>query len=243
MHGLSHTLRKDNIINYTIGFAVIAVATGGGQLILQFFMNIAGERIAARLRRLYFNKLISQDVSYFDIKPAGELTAPLFDNVTQIQESLTTKVGLICTHLSTGIAGVIVAMTVHWKLTLILLSCAPLVVVFIVVCTKLVEIFSGRTNRAMLRAAGVANEVTGSIKTIRSMAGDERERARFSRALGGIAFSIFGKALAQAVAVANGYLFINGFFAITFWYGANLIADQTATMGELVKVFGVMVSE
>ncbi|KAG2373675.1 hypothetical protein C9374_011964 [Naegleria lovaniensis] len=206
---------KDKIFIYTMGFVAIGVAQGISQFTSGLMFSWAGDRIAIRLRRAYFNALISMEIGFFDIKPLGQLTAPLFEDVSKIQDAFTLRIGTMITQFSTAIS-------------------------VVVVCTKLIEVFSNRINKATNTAAGIANEVAGCIKTVRSMAGDKRERARFAKALASAPFSIFGKALAMGISIGNSYLFINCFFGLTFWFGANLIIEGDATLGEVVQVFGIM---
>ncbi|KAF0974591.1 hypothetical protein FDP41_006623 [Naegleria fowleri] len=91
---------KDKIFVYTMGFVAIGVAQGISQFTSGLMFSWAGDRIAIRLRRAYFNALISMEIGYFDIKPLGQLTAPLFEDVSKIQDAFTLRLGTDYTILN-----------------------------------------------------------------------------------------------------------------------------------------------
>lgn len=83
-----------------MGFVAIGVAQGISQFTSGLMFSWAGDRIAIRLRRAYFNALISMEIGYFDIKPLGQLTAPLFEDVSKIQDAFTLRLGTDYTILN-----------------------------------------------------------------------------------------------------------------------------------------------
>jgi len=53
--------------------ASFCVAQGVGTFVANYFFSIAGERIVAQLRKDLFNKIMIQDVSFFDVHSTGDL--------------------------------------------------------------------------------------------------------------------------------------------------------------------------
>jgi ABC-type multidrug transport system fused ATPase/permease subunit len=59
-----------------IGFILVAllVAEGVATVFRDYFFNMAGERLTARLRRRAFDHLLHQEIAFFDREKTGELT-------------------------------------------------------------------------------------------------------------------------------------------------------------------------
>jgi ATP-binding cassette subfamily B (MDR/TAP) protein 1 len=89
-------------------------------------------------------------------------------------------------------------------------------------------------------ALASANEVIGAIRTVRSMAGEEREQRRYGNDLQKILVASVGKSLATALLSGGMQFCIWAVAGLAFWYGGTLIAAGTLAAGSLLQVFGNM---
>src|SRR5437660_1606861 len=53
-----------------------------------YFFGIGAERVGLRLRRLVFDALLVQDISYFDAHDSGAITTRLFSDVPPLEQAL-----------------------------------------------------------------------------------------------------------------------------------------------------------
>lgn len=87
-------------------------------------LNQIGASITFRLQRAYLSAVLRQNVAYFDVVGAGEITSNMDHDMKLIQEGISQKLGLIITGVSGFIVAIIVALVENWLFGLIML-CQP----------------------------------------------------------------------------------------------------------------------
>ena len=93
-------------------------------------------------------------------------------------------------------------------------------------------------NRLTEHSASVSNEITGCIRTIKSMAGEEKEIERFGEDMWKINRNGALKACAHSFAYGTAAMVTWGTVALGFWYGGGQVAEGASTIGSIIKVFG-----
>ncbi|CAI5497944.1 unnamed protein product, partial [Closterium sp. Naga37s-1] len=100
----------------------------GGWLEVACWMH-TGERQSARVRRLYLQALLRQEVAFFDLEAcSGELINRVSSDVLLVQDAISEKVGNCIHYLSTFVCGFIVGFTSVWQLALVILAVCPLII-------------------------------------------------------------------------------------------------------------------
>jgi ABC-type multidrug transport system fused ATPase/permease subunit len=89
------------------------------------------ERQSTRIRKLLFHAIMRQHIGWFDEQQVGELTTRLADDINNIQNGIGDKVSLFISYTTTFFAGYILGLVQGWKLTLVIISLAPLIAVAI----------------------------------------------------------------------------------------------------------------
>ena len=79
-----------------------------------------------KLKENYFNLILSQEQAYFDKCNSFELVAKIQTQLEQIELGLGEKFGFIIQKIFTVISGITISFIVNWKLSLIVLTVAPL---------------------------------------------------------------------------------------------------------------------
>jgi len=234
--------RIDRIVSEQAGWlAIVAAGAGIANFLSQFLTNWANERLNVRVRRLYFSSIIKQEMGFFDIKKIGKLLSTLGEDVQSMNDGLTLKAALFFQHMTQFILGIILALIASWKTGLVMLAGG---IPTIGTTIFLGAIFINKFNTLVMRASGSAlatsTEVIGAIRTVRSMAGEEREMQRFKNDLNKIQIYGLGKAFALGIMMGAMQFFIWGVAALAFWYGGTLVATGDLQAGSLLQVFGNM---
>ncbi|KAL9644527.1 hypothetical protein ABK040_009391 [Willaertia magna] len=161
-------------------------------------------------------------------------------DIARIQEAYTVKVGNMIQFLVQCIFGIIMAFTNSWKMSLVMISTSPLIAFLIVTSGKLTQVFTKKTTDATEHSSGIATEVVSSMRTVRSMSGEEFEKNRFFKDL--LRMRLFGFLKSLNIGVVMGGLFfcIWGTCALAFWYGGGLVINRELSIGGLMQVFGQM---
>jgi ATP-binding cassette subfamily B (MDR/TAP) protein 1 len=121
-----------------------------------------------------------------------------------------------------------------------MLTCVPVLAIIVGVVGKIMSVINKKLGDMAASAVQTANEVFGSIRTVRSMAGEEREMSRFNNDLIKIAFMAIPKAVTLGITVGSFNFVLWAVCALAFWYGGLLVANGTIGAGQLIQVFGMM---
>ncbi|CAF3814775.1 unnamed protein product [Rotaria sordida] len=138
-------------------------------------MTISAERQTRTIRQTLFQSILKKDIVFFDTHTPGELNLQLTDNMNKIHDGIDDKLGTAVELISTCIG----ALIIGWKLTLVVLSCSPIIVGFFILSSKITTRLTTNEMNAYGKAGAVAEEVISSIRTVLSYNGQEREIKRF----------------------------------------------------------------
>jgi ATP-binding cassette subfamily B (MDR/TAP) protein 1 len=121
---------SDDMIRNCLIYVVIGVIMVCSAFTQVMCFLVSGENLVHRMRKAFFSALLRQDIAYFDKTPSGTLTTKMFDNLERIKEGTGDKVGLLIQYLSQFVSGYVIAFVYDWKLTLIMMSLSP----FLIIC-------------------------------------------------------------------------------------------------------------
>uniref|UniRef100_A0AC34QYV8 p-glycoprotein n=1 Tax=Panagrolaimus sp. JU765 TaxID=591449 RepID=A0AC34QYV8_9BILA len=198
---------------------------------------VASENIMHRLRKVFFKSILKQDISWYDANHSGTLASKLFDNLERIKEGTGDKVALAIQFMSQFFGGFIIAFTYDWKLTLIMMSLSPLMVITGAFLAKLMSSSTTKEAEQYAVAGAIAEEALTSLRTVYAFNGQEIECQRYEKALEA------GKAngIIKSVYVGSGlaltFIVMFGSYCLAFWVGTNFVVDGDMDPETLITVF------
>ncbi|KAM6202323.1 ATP-binding cassette sub-family B member 5 [Rhynchocyon petersi] len=224
------------LMMYYIGIGLSALVFGYMQV---SFWVITAARQTKRIRKHFFRSILAQDISWFDGCDIGELNTRMTEDINKINDGIGDKFALLFQNLSTFIIGLVVGLVKGWKLTLVTLSTAPLIMASAAVCYRMVISLTSKELSAYSKAGAVAEEVLSSIRTVIAFGGQEKEIQRYTQNLKDAKDVGIKKAVALKLSLGAMYFFINGTYGLAFWYGASLIlsGEPGYTIGTVLAVF------
>lgn len=89
---------------------------------------VASENMMHRMRKAFFKSVLRQNIAWYDMNNSGTLATKLFDNLERIKEGTGDKVALAVQFTAQFFGGFAIAFTYDWKLTLIMMSLSPLMI-------------------------------------------------------------------------------------------------------------------
>ncbi|CAF3805471.1 unnamed protein product [Adineta steineri] len=201
---------------------------------------IAAERQARRIRFALFQNILRQEIGWFDVHNAGELSNRLVDDlgklvfsawfmisfyrcvIDKIKDGIGEKVPDFLSLCVRMISSLILAFVEGWKLTLVYLSISPLIVVTINVTVKTIISYTVKEVQAFAAASSIAQEVLQSIRTVTAFHGQKKEEERFANSL--MKAKTIGIKKGTYVGLCQGLnnLFSYSATALTLWYGLHL---------------------
>ncbi|CAF3737713.1 unnamed protein product [Adineta steineri] len=183
---------------------------------------ITAERQVRRIRFALFQNILRQEIGWFDMQNAGELSNRLVDDLDKIKDGIGEKVPDFFSLCVRMISSLILAFVEGWKLTLVYLSISPLIVVTINFTVKTIISYTVKEIQAFASASSVAQEVLQSIRTVTAFHGQKKEEERFANSL--MKAKTIGIKKGTYVGLCQGLnnLFSYSATAITLWYGLHL---------------------
>ncbi|XP_020696967.1 ABC transporter B family member 11-like [Dendrobium catenatum] len=198
---------------------------------------ITGERQATRIRKLYLNALLNQEIAFFDNQiSTGEVVERMSGDTILIQDAMGEKVGKYIQLTSKFFIGFTVAFIKGWLLTLVMISTIPPILLCNAFMSKITIKIASSGQKANTEASIIIQQTVSSIRTVASFTGENVSVNKFEKALENAYRSTIYEGI--VVGLSNGMALILSYSALAlgFWYGAKLILDKSYTGGEIISV-------
>lgn len=198
-----------------------------------WLFTLAGERVVARLRRDLYERIVEQEIGFFDAQRTGELLNRLSSDTNVIQNGVTVNISMALRFFVQALGSLAVLVWTSWQLTLVMLAVVPFVAIGAMLFARRVRSLSKTTQDALAGASEVADETLGNIRTVRSFAREDFEVNRYAAKVD-LALQM-GRRLALTYGTFQGAMGFAGFgaVALVLWFGGNEVIDGTMTLGDL----------
>ncbi len=217
-------------------FAVKGIATYVQGVALFWVAN----KVIMDLRQEMFSRLLSFPSKYYDDYSAGSLISKFTYDVIQIKEAATNMLTTLVRD-SLGAIGLLGWMFyIDWKMTLIVLLCAPFIAVVIVVIRKRLRKMSRKSQDSMADINNVLEESINGHKLIKLYAGREQETTRFAKATNDNRRYSMKFAMAAAASSPLAQFTAAIAIAIIINIAINKSAMGTMNVGEFMSFFAAM---
>jgi ABC transporter fused permease/ATP-binding protein len=197
--------------------------------------TITGERVVARLREHLFQRLMEQDIAFFDESRTGELTNRLASDTTVLQNTVSVNVSMGLRFIASIIGGVAFLVYTSPVLTLVMLSVVPPVALGAVAYGRRVRKLSRDVQDSLARSSEVAEEALSSIRTVRAFAAERSEVKRYAGAVTQ-SFELAKKRILTAASFMGVASFASsGAAALVLWYGGHQVINKDLSIGRLTS--------
>ncbi|WOK97290.1 ABC transporter B family member 11-like [Canna indica] len=221
-------------------FIYLALGTSVASFLQVACWMVSGERQAARIRGLYLKAILRQEIAFFDSEAAtGEVISRMSRDTILIQDAIGEKVGKFIQLLSTFFGSFIVAFTSGWLLSLVLLSCIPLIIISGAVMSLLIFRSSNRGQKAYAEAGTIVEHTVGSIRTVVSFNGEKEAIDSYKKVLKKSFEAAVQEGTAAGIGIGCVMLIIFCTYALAVFYGSQLIIEKGYDGG---SVFNVMMT-
>uniref|UniRef100_A0ABM5GP39 ATP-binding cassette sub-family B member 5 isoform X1 n=1 Tax=Pogona vitticeps TaxID=103695 RepID=A0ABM5GP39_9SAUR len=206
------------------------VGIGFGVLVFGFIhiwaFVVASTRQTARIRNKFFFAVLHQEMAWFDTTQIGTLNTRLTDDINTIHGGIGDKISITIQHFSTFVTGIIIGFVYGWKLTLVILSVSPLLVISGGVWSYLLSVLTSKELTAYAKAGAVAEEILSAIRTVVAFNGQKKAIARYDANLEAARSVGLKKTITTNFSLGISQFLIFGCYALAFWYGTKLTVDE-----------------
>uniref|UniRef100_A0A8C9NMR2 ABC-type xenobiotic transporter n=1 Tax=Serinus canaria TaxID=9135 RepID=A0A8C9NMR2_SERCA len=232
-HGLLFPCPRYAYYYVAIGFAVMILST-----IQVWTFLVTAARQTTRIRQKFFFAVLHQEMAWFDITQIGALNTRLTDDINTIREGIGDKISIFLQFFSTFVSGLIIGFIYGWKLTLVVLSVSPLLAASAAVWSTLLASLTAKELSAYAKAGAVAEEILTAIRTVVAFNGQQKALEKYDGNLEMAKRVGMKKSITTNTCLGLSQFFIFGSYALAFWYGTKLTAeDPHYDIGRVLIVF------
>ncbi|NII25329.1 ATP-binding cassette domain-containing protein [Pseudoflavitalea sp. X16] len=233
------------LINSASGTAVPSLGTAGSivgwmfaVLVIQMlfsFMRIylftsVGEHAVADMRRDIYRKMITMPMDFFAQRRVGELSSRISSDLSQIQDAVTSLLAEVLRGLLVLIIGIGLILYISPKLTGVMLSVLPVIIIIAIIFGKFIRRFSRQTQDQLADSHIIVQETLQGISNVKSFANEWFEINRYTRSLQQVIKMAVKSGLYRGMFVSFLLFSVFGTIALVVWYGIGHLAfgDLTA---------------
>jgi len=214
-------------------FAVL-FAESGLRFWFLYRINWLGQSVINDLRKSVFNKVLFQNIRYFDTTPIGTLTTRTVNDIEAVNDVFSEGIISIVADVLTIIAIITVMLITDWRLTLVCLATFPGLIIATYFFKESVNKSFHRVRNAVAALNAFVQEHITGMYIVQAFAAEKREMDRFNdinqehrdanvKAI--FAYSIFFPIVEIILAISMGLL---------VWWGAKQMLDYEVTPGIVV---------
>ncbi|WP_185232798.1 ABC transporter transmembrane domain-containing protein [Teredinibacter franksiae] len=198
-----------------------------------YLMSWLGERVSADIRQAVFDRLIELHPSYFEENLSGEIMSRLTTDTTLLQSIIGSSFSLALRNALTLIGGLIMLFITNIKLSLIVLSGIPFVILPMVLFGRRVRTLSRQSQDTVADVGTYAGEIIHNIKVVQSYTREPEEKIAFGKEVTA-AFDVAKKRIRQrASLIAAVILLVFTAISMMLWVGGTDVLRGNITAGEL----------
>jgi ABC-type multidrug transport system fused ATPase/permease subunit len=198
-----------------------------------YILTRVGEKALADLRTDVYLRLIRLPMDFFAQRRVGELSSRISADLSQIQDALTFMLAEILRGIVTLLAGIGLILFISAKLTLVMLSVIPVVVVFAVIFGRYIRRLSRDAQDRLADSNTVVQESLQGISNVKAFTNEWYELDRYRKSLLKVVDISIRNGRVRGLFIS--FMLFSLFSAITLvvWFGVGLMQAGALSFGDL----------
>ena len=221
----------------TIALGLIAILVL--QAVFSFFRILVFAQVSERtlrdIRLDVYSKMVCLPIPFFEQRRVGDLTSRITSDVGQLQDVLSFTLAEFIRQVTTLVVGIAIILVTSTKLTLVMLSTFPVMVIGAVIFGKFIRKLSKKVTDELAAANTIAEETLQGIHTVKSFTAEVFEIGRYGTRLNEIMGLALKTSKYRGMFVSFVIFSIFGGIVLVLWYGLGLVAESAITIGDLVS--------
>jgi ATP-binding cassette subfamily B protein len=198
-------------------------------------MTKIGQNAVAALRRDTFARLICLPMSFFGGRRVGELNSRISADLTQIESTLIMAVPQFLRQSLLLLGGITLIATTSGRLTLIMLSAVPPVIVLAVVFGRKMRRNSRDAQDRLAETGIIVEETLQGIFNVKAFVNEGFEIGRYGRSMDAYLRVALRGARLRGAFIAFIVFALFGCIVVVLWSGASLLQSGRITIGEMTR--------
>src|SRR5215510_6910117 len=207
------------------------LAKGIGAYFSTYLMTDVGQRVVRDIRDRLFRHILDQSAAFFGRRTTGQLMSRITNDVNQVPQAGSETIGDLIREGLTALGWVIAMFYYDWRLTLVSMTGAPLVVYPLVRLGQRVRRSTRRSQEHLEHLSHLTAEAFAGHRIVKAFGAEKHEAERFSAASNRLYRT--NLKVTSTVSILPPIMEFLGGVAIVglLWYGRRRIADVQLTPG------------
>jgi len=202
-----------------------------GQYVSSILMGDVGQRVVMDLRNRLFRHILDQSAAFFSRHTSGQLVSRITNDVNQVQQAVSETLTDLIRELLAVVGYLTYMFTLDWRLSIVCLTAAPLIVYPLVRLGQRVRKTTRRSQEELAHVTHVATEAFAGHRIVKAFGAEGKEATRFGQASERL-YRTYMKVMAAVSALPPLMEFIGGLAAVAaLYYGAQRIQQGDLTPG------------
>ena len=207
---------------------------GLGAYVSGYLMTDVGQRVVRDLRNALFRHILGQSAAFFSSNAHGHLMSRITNDVGLVQRAVSETIGDLARETIALFVFAGMLFYYDWRLALVCLTGAPLVVYPLVRLGQRVRRTTRRSQEALAQISHASAEAFTGHRIVKAFGAEGREATKFERASDHL-YRTTMKVTGALSVLPPLMEFIGGVaFVTALWYGSRAIAEGRLTPGQFV---------
>lgn len=223
-------ISPNTIALWMVGILVLQMLFSYGRV---YTFAFAGEHALADLRKDVYNRMIQLPMDFFAQRRVGELSSRLSADLSQIQDAMTVMLAEVLRGVLTLVVGIGLILYISPKLTLVMLSVIPVIIVVAVIFGKRIRKLSRAAQDQLADSNTVVQETLQGITNVKAFSNEWFEMSRYSHALTKVVDLAVKNGINRGAFVSFILFAMFGTIIFVVWYGVGLMQRGQLSFGDL----------
>ncbi|KAG1663832.1 hypothetical protein FOA52_013397 [Chlamydomonas sp. UWO 241] len=197
--------------------------------------TLSSARLNLRLRRQLFAALMSLDMGFFDATPTGDISSRLASDTNSASDQISLCMNVAMRSSMQALLVLMFMLYASWRLTTITFILIPLIMAISKIYGNYYSIMIKKTRTELAEANAVAEQVLGTMSTVKAHAAQASSQAFYSQKLDAYFTLSCSTSVAYALYAAVNTFLPNAVSALVLFYGGSLVLQGHMSPGALVS--------
>lgn len=216
-------------------FIGLVFLLGIGSFCRFYLVSWIGERVVADIRQAVFAHLLTLSPSFFEDNSPSEIQSRITSDITLLQSVIGSSLSIALRSSLMLVGGILFLLVMHFKLTLILLTCVPFVIVPVVYFGRRVRRLSRDSQDEVANVGRYLSQALRHIKVVQAFTHEKHDAQRFSATVDR-AFNVSVKRIQQRswLTLMVILLSMSG-IGVMLWFGGKDVISGEISAGDLAS--------
>ena len=244
----AHAISLGTAPEFTPGnIALVMIGVLTLQMVFSFMriylFTSVGENAVADMRKDIYKRMIMMPMDFFTQRRVGELSSRISADVTQIQDAVSVMLAELLRGVLTLLIGLGLIMYISAKLTLVMLSIIPVIIVIALIFSKKIRKFAREAQDQLADSGTVVQETLQGVANVKAFNNEWFEISRYTKSIDAVVKLAIKNGRFRGMFVSFLLFSVFGAIVLVVWYAVRIqmnFGDLTAFVVYTAFVGGTM---